>query len=363
MTKWWTVGRTWWMGAAIGTGLFWMASPWFVRSYVARVQDAVRGVSVLQPGSTYRWRAEGYASTRVGPHGMMGRTSLPDTDASTIIALWGDSQAEGVCVADDLKLWSRLQASLRRRIETRVDVLPLARSGDDAADWSRQLAAVEAQLSVDAHVVLLTDLQDLAEEPPQSNTNADGVFTSVFVHWLPNFVVHAFRRVIDDPATGARRRLRFSFGPVASLGHEASTLSLASTSQLDDVDSDAGHGTIDAGLRRLVRSADRPIFIVHAANRPLVMGNQIHVDDGDPESSRTTADQCRVLDIGWLDVGSDLVAAWQSDGVMAFGFHHGRLGSGHLNANGYEVIAESAANWLASQSFLREKAFRRSGAN
>ena len=86
---------TWVLGAVIGTLLVGVTSPLFVRSYVPLQADRVRNVWTLPPNHTYRWRSEGYADTRIGPHGMPGRTSLAGPKSSHVrVALWGDSQAE-----------------------------------------------------------------------------------------------------------------------------------------------------------------------------------------------------------------------------------------------------------------------------
>jgi hypothetical protein len=65
--------RRWSVGFLIATLLVGVSSPWFVRSYVPREWSDRRGVLVLQPGAQYRWRSEGYATTRIGPLGMPGQ--------------------------------------------------------------------------------------------------------------------------------------------------------------------------------------------------------------------------------------------------------------------------------------------------
>ncbi len=94
----------------VGTGIIALTSPLFVRSYLRLRVDPVRGVWTLPPEHVYRWRSEGYADTWIGPLGMPGKRSLPGGDDRTIrVALWGDSQAEGVCVADDQKIDAQAQ--------------------------------------------------------------------------------------------------------------------------------------------------------------------------------------------------------------------------------------------------------------
>ena len=42
-----------------------------------------------------------------------------------------------------------------------IEVFPLARSGEDVADWLTQFPAVEKELEIDVHVLLIVDLPDL----------------------------------------------------------------------------------------------------------------------------------------------------------------------------------------------------------
>jgi len=133
----------WLRGIVVGTILVAVTSPLFVRSYLPREIDPIRGVAVMPAGATYRWRFEGYADSHIGPLGMVGKTDISEPTSNTVrIALWGDSQAEGVCVPDRDKLFKQLE----RRYAPRVEVFPLARSGDNVADWVAQIPAVAAAL-------------------------------------------------------------------------------------------------------------------------------------------------------------------------------------------------------------------------
>ena len=136
---------SWLTGVLVGTGLIAATSPWFVRSYLPLHADPTRGVWTLPPDHWYRWRSEGYADTYVGPLGMPGKPTIPPTRPGVLrVALWGDSQAEGVCVADREKLFAQAEAIAGGRMQ----VFPSARSGEDAADWLTQMPAVEAPRSI-----------------------------------------------------------------------------------------------------------------------------------------------------------------------------------------------------------------------
>lgn len=364
------VGR-WTAGLIAGTLAIAIVSPWFVRSYVPRVWDDARAAVVLQSGHDYRWRAEGYATTRIGPHGMMGRSTMPTPGEGIItIALWGDSQAEGVCLDDDQKLWRRLRDGLAgndANAKANMDVLPMAASGQDAADWVHQMAAVESSLGVDAHVILLSDVMDLwplmdsgdATDPDATmETSRDG-----WLNLVPDFVIDAGRRLLIDPATSRIRRPRFRPGPIAK---EKLATDEPVVAPEDFPAASAANLDVESVFSRLRDSTTVPILIIAAPNRPLVLGDEIRAGDPDPALGESLAASAVAAGIGWLDARPALVdvARIRRNGAnlgdasvigpgFPHGFDHGRIGSGHLNETGTRVIADQAVRWIRQNDWLR----------
>ncbi|WP_430451560.1 hypothetical protein [Rhodopirellula europaea] len=342
----------WLIGLSLGTLIIAATSPWFVRSYVPRTFDDVRQRVVLSPGEAYRWRAEGYATTSVGPHGMMGRTDMPESDGTRVLtlALWGDSQAEGVSVADADKLWYQLESSLGQRAvngeKSGVDVrvLPLASSGDDASSWRRQMPLVERELNVDGHVLLLCEMVDLmgtveSSDAPASVDSVDLSATNRLANWFPDFAIHAGRNLLTDPQTTESRRLRFRVGPIPK---DTQPTRVTFQKETDRV---AAEGRIVENLNAIHAAATKPIWIVYAPRCPLVMDGKLRVDDPDNQLwgiVERNADSNSFEVIDCRDTFRDSVAS----GVFPHGFHNGRFGNGHLNAVGYQLIAmEFAKHW------------------
>ena len=337
----------WLAGIVVGTLGIALTSPLFVRSYVPRTFDSARGVEVLQPGQSYRWRREGHATTMIGPHGMMGRTSLPDTKRFTI-ALWGDSQAEGVCVPDEQKLWRQLQDRWNET-EPIVEVLPLAQSGQTAVDWIAQMDAVERNLSVDAHLILLTEISDLADsynaitasESPRKPPRP-------WMDVVPDFMVHAGRRLLIDPQTGTTRQLRFGWGPMDSAANDSNENSIMDPDDIVSV------------IQRLRQASSLPIWIAYAPERPQLFYDRILLDDPQAAAVQELEIACQSRGIVFIDVRQPLIDVAQEDATFPHGFHHGRIGSGHLNATGYRVLSKTIAarvdvqNTLLRRSDVRE---------
>lgn len=320
------VAVRWCLGLMVGTLIIAATSPWFVRSYVPRVFDHARGTTVLKPGSEYRWRAEGYATTSIGPHGMMGRTILPsqiETDIDTnTIALWGDSQAEGVSVADDGKLWAVLDGVWKGGV-LREHVMPLAASGQDVNDWITQMPVIETSFRIDGHWILLCETSDLVlrDKLGPSEPIPGGELT-----WLPDFVLHAGRNLLIDSTSGERRKFRFGIGPIDSI----EPVGDVATAKPD----------YETAIARLRQSTSKPITIVYAPRVPYVMGGVLYTNDpmdADASMIRSIAER---FEIDWIDCRPAFSNA-VAQGVFPHGFANGRIGNGHLNAVGYRLIANA----------------------
>ena len=285
-------------------------------------------------------------------------------------ALWGDSQAEGVCVSDDEKLWAAIVQQWdaarsttgdprgnARRLSERIDVLPFAASGDDGWDWCEQLAPVEQAWGVQGHLILIAELADLrvladsARRRPRTDESVPVETAGTRRSWLrfaPNFVVHAARGLLLDGQSQELRRLRFRPGPLTVSPSAAEQPPFPPSS----VERDSGAPTTaDAAERwqaiagRLRRQSDQPILLIYAPLRPLVVDGHVLWDRPEPIDP-AWIQILRDHDIGWIDCYDALVEMARS-GDFPHGFHNGRIGNGHLNAAGYRVIARHICESIA----------------
>ena len=240
--------------------------------------------------------------------GMVGRMDRLASGAECRL-LWGDSQAEGVCVADDQKLHVQLKAA------GLGNVLPMGRSGDWAVDWWDQMPRVERHLRAEGfgevtHLWLVCETSDLRPQPRSTAGR-----TSTLAFELPALVVEAARRMIENPRTGQRRGLRFWVGPEA--------------------EATKGTGAINR---------TEPSHRSHRSHRSpwshrLEKGqfNLIILDAREPGDDVPLADW---IDAPVIDCRPALAAVGP---FPARGFHNGTPGEGHLNAAGYRAIAAAAA--------------------
>lgn len=311
----------WLSGAVIGTALIAITSPLFVRSYLPLTIDPTRGVPVMPAGSDYRWRSEGYATTRIGPIGMPGKTSIARSNSGVMrIALWGDSQAEGVSVPDDQKLFAQIE----RQSAGTLQVFPLARSGDDASDWVKQIPLIESELAIDMHVVLIADLPDLlVSDEPSLESAANQLITK-----LPAFLIQSTRNLIIDSNGGGIRQLRFSVGPIESDSEQASH-------RWPPVSNDDWTKSIG----RLRAASNQPIWILYAPPSPQIAYGSAGFKDGAAATYGVVQRIAENQGVRVINVHGALCKSARA-GRWPHGFDNGQIGHGHLNSIGYSVIAQ-----------------------
>jgi lysophospholipase L1-like esterase len=315
----------WTVGLITATVLFGIVSPLFVRSFLPN--EVNRGINTLPSGYAYRWRSEGYATTRIGPHGMPGKTEVPD-GAKSRIALWGDSQAEGVTVADDEKLFAAIQAASQNTL----DVYPLAISGDSLGRWLLQMPWAESELAVNEHWFLIVDLEDLIDRSLPDATKSGRLYG--ITSYLPAFTVVAAKNLLTD-VEGNPRQLRFS------LGRQSSTMPIDSIKQSAASPLEGWDEPRWTTLMRELRSrSELPIRILYCPPRPMIVGNHVDFEPPFIEAASIAARSAEAAGIEWIDLTEPLAISAQS-GRWAHGFHNGQFGVGHLNATGNRVVAQA----------------------
>ena len=320
----------WTFGFILGTAIIWLTSPLFVRSYLPRQKN--RGVLTLPVGESYRWRSEGYATSSIGEFGMVGaeltgpkgqpgrKVMTTNAKSPLNVALWGDSQAEGVCVGDAEKIHSLAST------ESGLTILPLARSGDDASDWLAQIAFAEKKLGAVAHVFLVTELSDLADAADPPKTESSSPATNAAIAWLPDFCIQGARNILTGDNGNSLRRLRFTLGPTKQ----------TKTDRASITPSINWHIVLNA----IQAASDRRIIIIYAPQIPQVLGNRIAWNDADEDRFSLLQDAAISTPIQVVDLRDQLIAS-ADQGNWPHGFYNGRFGSGHLNEIGNQIIADA----------------------
>ncbi len=338
--------QRWMIGLVIGTLLIASSSPLFVRSYLPRSFDPIRQVWTLPQGKVYRWRSEGFANSFVGPMGMPGvRVELDGTDNSMPhLAFWGDSQAEGVGVSDDDKIFA-ISERLGSQSSRPWRVYPLARSGDDASDWIEQFPRVETALRIDAHVILVTELLDLDpaadfQSRADSQTDASKDVSrnqQQLSAWLPAFLLQAGRNLLFDD--DKLRQLRFSLGPAKS---PQPAVAVTSEAPVDpDSESDHWHN-VCRGFRA---HTELPVILLYAPQVPVIMSGKVYRDIDDERRYEALSQAASDTGLALVDLRREFIDSARQ-GAWPHGFHNGQIGVGHLNTIGNTIVAKTLLIWF-----------------
>ncbi|MGV3486893.1 MAG: hypothetical protein ACO1RT_20930 [Planctomycetaceae bacterium] len=347
--------RSWLTGLLGSWALVWIAGPWLVNSILVRSVNPELGAITLREGDLIRWRSEGWASTRVGAHGLPG---WKPNDAQMRLVIWGDSQVEGFCVNDDDKIHGQIVQFTKAKFGRSLDCLPIGRSGSDAADWNRLLDNAEKRWHPAVHVWIVTELSDLlALAEVASTTLAADRWQSPSPTWVvwakrlhAEAAFQAARNLLLDPTTGGLRSLRFSPGRVPDRSVDGEPRPAG------DEDSQRSLPLVRSRLAQTSRSLNGRLLLVYAPAVPRIMAGKVvaeHPDDPlwDTLESELTADAIAVVDLR-----QRFIEHWSEQGRFTRGFHNGTPSYGHLNPVGNRLIAEAIGEYLFQSGKLSSAA-------
>jgi hypothetical protein len=193
------------------------------------------------------------------------------------------------------------------------------------------MPAVERELELDVHVLLIVDLDDLlaapeAPIPPPSEADVEQANAAIAAR-LPAFVIQAARHLLTESDETTRRKLRFMIGPIA-----------ADDPRQSSARSPRRNTDWIAAATAIRRASQKPIVILYAPPAPQIIDGKVIVEDdaaADFEAMRVAAEAAGLIVI---DTREQLRQSARQ-GRWPRGFHNGFIGQGHLNADGNTVVA------------------------
>jgi len=339
-----------WMTGILGSWLVvWLLGPLVLDSILIRTYDPALNVNTLRPGDVVHWRSEGWGRTVIGPHGLPGWQPREASSGAIAaqpplakVVIWGDSQVEGVCVDDPVKIHNQAIRIAQDKHRLAIDCLPMGRSGADARDWQDLIADADNLWQPDLHIWVVTDLSDLtvAVSPDAAaNYRRWTVESPAWVKFAKRIQAQALfaasKRVLRDPDTGEIRRLDFSIGPRTN----DSIANLTMGESDDSANDEAIANAIANLLSKLSKSYDGRIAIVYAPATPRFSGGLV-TDHPDDAAFAVIGKALESSGIAVGDCRQAFIDLWQSQRTIARGFHNGMPTYGHLNADGNRVVAE-----------------------
>lgn len=359
--------RQWALGLALSLAVAWLAGAVLLDTVQPLRLDAALGRYVAAPGTVLRTRSEGWASSRVGEHGIRGLPAgrLPEGPK---VVFWGDSFVEGAQVDDAARMAQRfgeLATSAGLGLNGRdlngkgLAGVGVATGGDALPDFLLKARATTPALGeVRLHVFVLPRMADLlpgAFRPGRASFLASPTFHLAPGDERPSraalALAPAFRRLELAGAFAAYERLRalsprWSVGPPVTPGTAPAPLSMPLSVPLLMPDTAAMRFLVGHALQTARENGGGGVLFLHVPSLPRIAAGAVALDDPEAALARAFADVCAGAGAGFLDMGADFQAFFRSTGRFSRGFFNTPPGSGHLNEDGHRLVAQAVVRYI-----------------
>lgn len=340
--------RHWLVGLTLSLALAWTAGALLLDTVQPVAFDHSVAHYVPLPGTTTRTRAEGWASSSVGEHGLRGLPGgmLP---SGPKVVFWGDSYVEGLQV-DDAQRMERVLGSLCADAGLALSGVGVGVSGDSLIDsYFRLPAYAEVFGTVALHVFLLAKISDVLpdmQQPGHSTFQAESPYRLVFseVSRSPlNLRLAPPMRTLELGSVyeviKRTRSLTFRIHP----GPGPSPAASAQTSALPAQGLNAAW---DVLLHQLKVQARQPLLLAYAPTLPRPTQGGVAKQDETAATAQAFAEACARNGVPFLNLGPAFLAHYQATGRMPRGFFNSPPGSGHLNEAGHRLVAQAVLHYI-----------------
>lgn len=340
--------RHWALGLAISLAVAWAAGAVFLDTVQPVALAPELGRHVAKPGTTSRTRAEGWASSSVGEHGIRGLPGgrLP---AGPKVVFWGDSYVEGTQVDDGARMAQRF-GELADAAGLGLAGVGVATGGDALPDFLLKARATAPALGeVRLHVFVLPRMADLVSDTVRPGRAA--LVSQPHLHLkegdsqpseLALKLAPAFRTLELASAFAAYERLRglslrLSPGPVGA--------PVSARPQGQQPAAEAMRFFIDHVLQTARENGGGVVFL-HLPHLPRLQAGAVALDDPEAALARSFAAACREMGAAFIEMGPVFADFFQTTGRLPNGFFNSPPGSGHLNEDGHRLVAQAVVRHI-----------------
>ncbi|MFH1913881.1 MAG: hypothetical protein ABIK45_06375 [Pseudomonadota bacterium] len=301
---------------------------------------------VAKPGTTSRTRGEGWASSTIGEHGIRGLRGgiLPQGPK---VVFWGDSFVEALQVEDSERM-AQVFTALARQDGLVMSGVGIGNGGDTLIDAVLRLPDYAVSLApVTLNVLVLSRLEDLLPDklrPCRSRFVSTPGFRLERMDCPPSLIARRlaspFRTLELAGAFEVFRKLkaitlRLDPGPAACAPEEERLAPKA--------DEDAAFNFL---LNYIREQSHSPVLLLRIPPIPTLEQGRIRLADPQPKFSQKIAQACERNGVGFLDLAPAFAAHFQTTGRFAHGFFNSPPGTGHLNQDGHQIVAEAVLNYI-----------------
>lgn len=336
----------------------WAVGLFFCDSLRPFTYDSALEKYIHTPGTVYKQRSEGFATTRKGLFGINGISDISQIKKRKIV-VWGDSYIEAHQVADSEKTPQVVTEILaRKKLDEEFICFGVGMSGDSVADYYFEIPRYGNVINgIVAHYIFITGLSDIL--PDQSTDDKKGLFSAnpLRLHeddWKPKFqnlkslfatlhISFVWRPLVSFP--GVMKQLRFAPGrQVPKLHKKTGKVREQSVSE------DSLIPLYHFLLKSLRAQTRHRLTFVYAPMMPKIQNGKIRRNDSNATQMalfRTIAAQ---YDIEVLDMGDAFLRFYEKTGLFPRGFVNTEPGAGHLNRYGHAVVAATIADHFINRN-------------
>lgn len=357
----------WAIGIGFSVALIWIITALFTAKLVPEEWSLELKRNVRASGWTITERTEGWASSSVYEHGLIG-SPLRDHLNQPKVLIWGDSFVEAIQVADDDKMHRQLARLLAS--ESGLRAVGIGEPWWSVADHIVRLPDYERTLQdVRLHVIHLNSLEDtfpdqypgarvslfLSEpdlrfekydneiqelEPPTHS----GSFANSLYRLRLQFFLHLRTRLIKIASLDG---LRFSLGIAQESGDDP--FAHRAWNRFLEPSWGAAEAPMDAWrflLRELDATTEIPILFVYAPPTPALADGSVILANPEKNLADHFASLCREQGIGFVNLEEPFLRFWNEERKFPKGFQNSRPWEGHYNADGHRLVAETIHSWI-----------------
>jgi lysophospholipase L1-like esterase len=309
--------------------------------------DPALGRHVTAPGTSSRSRSEGWASSKVGEHGIRGLPGgrLPEGPK---VVFWGDSFVEGVQV-DDPERMAQVFTALAREQGLDLSGVGIGTGGDTLIDSIVKAPAYERVLRpVRLNVFVLTRLDDTLPDHPRPCRAA--LYSAPEPHIAPvdcppSALALRFGPLLSRLELGGAfaayvklRGLSLRLGPGPALAQAVPPAPALSPAERDRLWAYL--------LEEMCRAAQGPALLLHLPLVPRLDHGAVVATSAEDALARDFAAASTRAGVPFLDLGPALAEHFRATGRLPHGLWNSPPGSGHLNPDGHRLVAQAIANYL-----------------
>ncbi len=340
------------IGAVLSLIFTWCTAYFFVDSLVPSKIDNRLGFSVIEAGTKVYHRSEGWGVTTIGQDGIVGQCACKNDSAGKIV-IWGNSYVLGLQLDDDKKMSARLNTLLEKNHIHNMVAIQIGNNGEHVSDYWFKIPKYEAILSpVYRHYIIVTNILDVQPLPG----NKSPVYCQFCALPRYHFIETKLVTFTSSRLTRLCISLRCDF--LHSILDDISNITLCfiphfphkSITHTKVITHPVFDANASAFLLDTLKSRTKvPLTLVWCPVVPSIKNNSVYFKDAEAAEAHELMLQCERRGIDFINMKDAFCTFYKKHLAFVRGFPNSEPGTGHMNADGNNLVALAIFNSLISK--------------